>query len=84
MIDAHSSWIGLRASQGVAGSMPRAWHGWQTIFNQSMHASRAFMAGRLARQIPGLAWRNILMSWVSGTSVELFSGNRRFFPRSGQ
>ncbi|WP_186180147.1 hypothetical protein [Burkholderia gladioli] len=58
MIDAHSSWIGLRASQGVAGSMPRAWHGtgWQTIFNRSMHASRAFMAGRLARQIPGLAW----------------------------
>ncbi|MGN3965446.1 hypothetical protein ACS0ZG_21555 [Burkholderia gladioli] len=59
MIDAHSSWIGLRASQGVAGSMPKAWHGtgWQTIFNRSMHASRAFMAGRLARQIPGLAWK---------------------------
>jgi hypothetical protein len=40
------------------GQHAEAWHGtgWQTIFNRSMHASRAFMAGRLARQIPGLAW----------------------------
>ncbi|MBW5281372.1 hypothetical protein [Burkholderia gladioli] len=57
MIDAHSSWIGLRASQGVAGSMPR--HGTgpvgkRYLIGRCMRLAHSWLAGWLARF---QAWR---------------------------
>jgi hypothetical protein len=57
MIDAHSSWIGLRASQGVAGSMPR--HGTgpvgkRYLIGRCMRLAHSWQAGWLARF---QAWR---------------------------